>query len=205
MQNQCGAAWRIGIHPPPHQPSRAGSASATPPQGGSDTGTPYASLTITLPLRGSRREGEARSRAGGGQTPRPLSPYQRQGQLRVGGVGALEGFRQSYGAPSAVGIGHMSCRHQYLEGTGFPVERTEGKVSVRFGLTQTEVFFPLGRRAGSYGVFEDPLDPVVSLTPTLVASMNARVARRAERHVYCAEREFVFCITTQRRNQRGRL
>ena len=30
---------------------------------------------ITPPLRGSRREGGARSRAGGGQTPRPMSEY----------------------------------------------------------------------------------------------------------------------------------
>ena len=44
---------------------------AFPPQGGSDTGTPYASLKITPPLRGSRREGGARSRAGGGQTRCP--------------------------------------------------------------------------------------------------------------------------------------
>ena len=32
---------------------------------------------ITPPLRGSRREGAARSRAGGGQTPRPVDDYQR--------------------------------------------------------------------------------------------------------------------------------
>ena len=42
-----------GFHSPPHQPSPGGSASATPPQGGSD-------------------QGGARSRAGGGQTPRPV-------------------------------------------------------------------------------------------------------------------------------------
>ena len=32
--------------PPPHQPSPAGSASATPPQGGSDTGAPYAGRNV---------------------------------------------------------------------------------------------------------------------------------------------------------------
>ena len=92
--------------PPPHQPSPGGSASATPPQGGSDpeeqTGNilytinrehglhlakvsgkeDCAGLNITPPLRGSRREGGARSRAGGGQTPRSVSDYQR----RVGSV-----------------------------------------------------------------------------------------------------------------------
>ena len=59
--------------PPPHQPSPGGSASATPPQGGSDLEACIRSSSITPPLRGSRREGEARSRAGGGQTPRPQS------------------------------------------------------------------------------------------------------------------------------------
>ena len=50
---------------------------------------------ITPPLRGSRREGGARSRAGGGQTPRPVSDYQRQEQRSLGGVlRVLEGYRQ---------------------------------------------------------------------------------------------------------------
>ena len=43
--------------------STAGFAlSPTPPQGGSDTGAPYASLKITPPLRGSRRSRAARQR-----------------------------------------------------------------------------------------------------------------------------------------------
>lgn len=62
---------------------------------------------------------------------------------------------------------------------------------VGFGLTRTEVFFPLGRRAGFYGVFEDPLEPVVKLTPTLVASMNAKVVFSAQRHVYSSKPEFL--------------
>ena len=38
------------------------------------------------PLRGSRQDkGEARSRAGGGYTPRPLREHQRHGQPGVGG------------------------------------------------------------------------------------------------------------------------
>ena len=97
--------------PPPHQPSPDGSTSATPPQGGSDTrganrghrlhfrlGTWFTpcpgyrarSLVrrsrITPPLRGSRQDkGGARSRAGGGQTPRPVSECQRHGQRSAGG------------------------------------------------------------------------------------------------------------------------
>ena len=47
----------------PPSGSTAGSAlSPTPPQGGSDTGTPYASLKITPPSRGSRRSRAARRR-----------------------------------------------------------------------------------------------------------------------------------------------
>ena len=37
---------------------------------------------ITPPWRGSRREGGARSRAGGGGTRRHLSDYQRHGHVR---------------------------------------------------------------------------------------------------------------------------
>lgn len=62
---------------------------------------------------------------------------------------------------------------------------------IGFALRGTEVFFPLGRRAGFYGVFEDPLPLIVELKPRLVASMNERVARSAERHVYSAEPAFV--------------
>ncbi len=60
-----GVAWF------PPSGSTAGSAlSPTPPQGGSDTGTPCASLEITPPLRGSRRSRAARRRLmrwGGGR------------------------------------------------------------------------------------------------------------------------------------------
>ena len=45
--------------PPPHQPSPAGSASATPPQGGSDLEACIRSSSITPPLRGSRRRGRS--------------------------------------------------------------------------------------------------------------------------------------------------
>ena len=56
----------LATGPPPHQPSPVGSASATPPQGGSDLKACIRRSRITPPLRGSRREGGARSRAGGG-------------------------------------------------------------------------------------------------------------------------------------------
>ncbi len=62
---------------------------------------------------------------------------------------------------------------------------------VGFGLQHTEVFFPLSRRTGFYGVFENPLKLVVELTPKLVAQMNAKAAQQANRHVYCAVPEFV--------------
>ena len=46
-----------------------------------------AGLEITPPLRGSRREGGARRRAGGGQTRRLVSNFQRHGQPPVDGAG----------------------------------------------------------------------------------------------------------------------
>lgn len=60
------------------------------------------------------------------------------------------------------------------------------KGPVGFGLRETEVFFPLGRRIGFYGVYESLLQPVVQCKPLNVAIMNGRVANNAERHVYSA-------------------
>lgn len=68
--------------------------------------------------------------------------------------------------------------------------KNQGRGPIGFALRRTEVFFPLARQAGFFGVFEDPLDPVVKLTPFGVASMNARIARSAERHLFCAESQF---------------
>ncbi len=64
---------------------------------------------------------------------------------------------------------------------------------VGYGLKKTEVFFPLGRRVGFYGVFETPLKPVVKLKPVHVALMNRRVALSAERHVFSALESFFMC------------
>jgi hypothetical protein len=55
-----------------------------------------------------------------------------------------------------------------------------------FDLRETEVFMPLGRRFGFYGVYETPLAPVVNCEPCFVAKMNRRTASNAERHVYSA-------------------
>ena len=40
-------------------------------------------------------------------------------------------------------------------------------------------------------MFEDSLDRVVKLTPTLVASMNAKVVLGAQRHVYSSKPGFL--------------
>lgn len=61
---------------------------------------------------------------------------------------------------------------------------------VGFGLKETEVFFPLGRRVGLYGVYETPLKPVVTCKPGHIATMNRRVAWNSERHVYSAQESF---------------
>ena len=62
---------------------------------------------------------------------------------------------------------------------------------VGYGLKETEVFFPLGRRVGFYGVFETPLQPVVKLKQGQVATMNRRVAMSAKRHVFSALESFI--------------
>ena len=62
--------------------ANGGPAAATSPQGGSDVAACIRRSSITPPLRGSRREGGARSRAGGGQTPRPVSQYQQYAKQR---------------------------------------------------------------------------------------------------------------------------
>lgn len=65
-----------------------------------------------------------------------------------------------------------------------------GRGPLGFGTRNTEVFFPLGRRVGFYGVFEVPLKPVVQCRPLNVSIMNQRVATNAERHVYSALESF---------------
>ena len=61
----------------PPSGSTAGSAlSPTPPQGGSDTGAPYASLEITPPLRGESQKPSRQAKAdavGGGSRPRQVA------------------------------------------------------------------------------------------------------------------------------------
>jgi Protein of unknown function (DUF4238) len=61
---------------------------------------------------------------------------------------------------------------------------------VGYGLRETEVFFPLGRNVGFYGVYESPLQPVEVCKPANVAMMNSRIMNNAERHVYTATEYF---------------
>lgn len=62
---------------------------------------------------------------------------------------------------------------------------------IGYGLEHTEVFFPLGRRVGLYGVFESPINEVVHCRPKSVGIMNRHVLNSAERHVYSARDKFV--------------
>ena len=54
-----------------------------------------------------------------------------------------------------------------------------------------DAFFPLNRRRGLLGVFEDPLPPLVIPDGLMVAQMNARVALNAERQVFSTRKTFV--------------
>lgn len=65
---------------------------------------------------------------------------------------------------------------------------------IGLGKRETEVFFPISRRAGFYGTFEDPLKEVVHAEPGNVATMNRRVMFNAERHVFSPLGSFVIWI-----------
>lgn len=62
--------------------------------------------------------------------------------------------------------------------------------AIGFEHKETEVFFPLGRRVGFYGVYEDPLNKVVTCKPSHVATLNSRVSWNSERHVYSTQKCF---------------
>lgn len=64
------------------------------------------------------------------------------------------------------------------------------KGPIGYGRRHSEVFFPLGRRTGFYGVYEDTLKPVVNCRPMSVAIMNSRVLQGTERQVYSARDSF---------------
>lgn len=55
---------------------------------------------------------------------------------------------------------------------------------IGYGLNNTQVFFPIGPRTGFFGVYEDPLRPVVNLKPFQVAILNKRVWHSASRQVF---------------------
>ena len=75
--------------------------------------------------------------------------------------------------------------------------KDRGQAPIGFALPRTEVFFPMTSQAGFYGIFEDPLEPVINLTPNQVASMNSMLVQQAERQVYCAKPEFAMLYDGQ--------
>lgn len=60
----------------------------------------------------------------------------------------------------------------------------KGKGPIGVGLHQTELVFPITSRHAFLGVYENPMKPVVSVTPMGVAAMNTRVIRHADRQLY---------------------
>lgn len=66
------------------------------------------------------------------------------------------------------------------------------KGNIGYALRQTEVFFPLGRHAGFYGVFEDTLKPIINCRPLNVAIMNRHITYNAEPHIYSGTDKFIF-------------
>lgn len=68
------------------------------------------------------------------------------------------------------------------------------KGHIGLGSRESEVFFPLSRRAGFYGTFENPLKEVVHAKQGNVATMNRRLVFNAERHVFSPLESFVMWI-----------
>jgi len=62
---------------------------------------------------------------------------------------------------------------------------------------RTELFFPLTRRLGMYGVYEESLRKVVHAKPGNVATMNQRVAFSAPRYVFSATASFAIWVDGQ--------
>lgn len=67
----------------------------------------------------------------------------------------------------------------------FKDSRREGPIGV--GLHETEIVFPITARQAFLGVYENPMEPVVSVKPKGVAAMNTRVIRHADRQIYSRE------------------
>ncbi|WP_082615504.1 DUF4238 domain-containing protein [Acidovorax sp. Root267] len=59
-------------------------------------------------------------------------------------------------------------------------------------LTQnTELFFPISKKAGFIGILGTPLKPVINVRADVVARMNTRVSRQADRRLFLAEDNFL--------------
>ena len=59
-------------------------------------------------------------------------------------------------------------------------------------LTQnTELFFPISKNVGFIGILGTPLKPVLNVHADVVARMNTRVSRQADRRLFLAEDNFL--------------
>lgn len=68
--------------------------------------------------------------------------------------------------------------------------KSGSRESLGLGMTNTEIFLPLSKRVGFYGVYEEPLKEVVRCRASNVAIMNQRAMDTAQRHVYSASPSF---------------
>jgi len=64
------------------------------------------------------------------------------------------------------------------------------RCNIGFAHKNTEVFFPLDRKIGIFGVFETPLNKIVRCTPLQVGILNKRLLNNAELHIYSAQNSF---------------
>ncbi|MBX3664361.1 MAG: DUF4238 domain-containing protein [Burkholderiales bacterium] len=71
------------------------------------------------------------------------------------------------------------------------VHKSGRNIPVGLATRNTDLFFPLSRRFGFYGVFEQTLKPVVDAKHKNVAILNGYVASNAMKHLYSTAKEFL--------------
>lgn len=74
------------------------------------------------------------------------------------------------------------------------VHKSHRNTPIGLATRNTVLFFPLTRRLGFYGVFEEKLKPVIEAPTKKIAILNDAVASNAMKHIYSAKNEFVVWI-----------
>lgn len=82
----------------------------------------------------------------------------------------------------------MSCDHPVV--LSWRDQEMSGPIG--FGLTNTEVSFPVSKRYMLVGIFENDLDALYEVPDMTVAFANSQRKRNAQRHVYSSSDSYAF-------------